>query len=188
MKEVFIVSAFRTPIGGFMGSLSTLSAPRLATFPIQKSFQSADLNPELIDSVYLGNVLSANLGQAPARQASIFSGIPVQTDVTGVNKVCSSGMKATILGAQQIQLGLENIVLTGGMESMSNTPHYNYFRTAHKYGDVQTIDGILKDGLWDVYNDFHMGNAAELCARKYQLSRELAIASLAIEQASCLVK
>ena len=120
----------------------------------------------------MGNVLSANVGQSPARQAAIFAGIPDTTDATTINKVCASGMKATMIGAQQIQLGLSQAVITGGMESMSNVPHYNYLRKGHKYGDVTLVDGMIKDGLWDVYNDYHMGSAAELCARTYKLSRE----------------
>jgi acetyl-CoA C-acetyltransferase len=172
MKDVFIVSAFRTPIGGFMGSLASEAAPRLATYPIRKIFESLHLDPGVIDSVYFGNVLSANLGQAPARQAAIFSGIPDTIDATTINKVCSSGMKSATIGAQQIQLGLEDLVLVGGMESMSNVPHYNYLRSGTKYGHVSLTDGLLKDGLWDVYNDFHMGSAAELCAREYKITRE----------------
>ncbi len=172
MKEVFIVSAKRTPVGGLMGNLSSLSATQLGAIAVKEVYTSAGLDPILIDEVYLGNVLSANLGQAPARQAAIFAGIPDSVDATTINKVCSSGLKATIIGAQQIQLGLSGIVLTGGMESMSNTPHYNYIRKGHKYGHAQLIDGMIKDGLWDVYHNFHMGSAAELAARKYNLSRE----------------
>lgn len=172
MKEVFIVSVFRTPIGGFMGSLSSESAPQLASDVIRKTFESLQLDASNVDAVYIGNVLSAGLGQAPARQAAIFGGIPASVDATTINKVCSSGMKSAMIGAQQIQLGLENLVLVGGMESMSQVPHYNYLRTANKYGHVTLTDGLLKDGLWDVYNDFHMGSLAELCAREYNISRE----------------
>ncbi len=155
-----------------MGSLAHLSATQLGAIAVEAAYTAAGIDPALIDEVYLGNVLSANLGQAPARQAAIFAGIPDATDATTINKVCSSGLKATAIGAQQIQLGLSGIVLTGGMESMSNSPHYSYMRKGHKYGHTQLIDGMIKDGLWDVYKDFHMGNAAELAARKYQLSRE----------------
>jgi acetyl-CoA C-acetyltransferase len=172
MKEVFIVSAFRTPIGGFMGSLSSESAPKLTSHLIRTTFESLQLDPSSVDAVYIGNVLSAGLGQAPARQAAIFGGIPASVDATTINKVCSSGMKSAMIGAQQIQLGLEDLVLVGGMESMSQVPHYSYLRTANKYGHVTLTDGLLKDGLWDVYNDFHMGSAAELCAREYNISRE----------------
>lgn len=172
MKEVFIIAAKRTPVGGFMGSLSGFTAPQLGAQAIQNTYESIQLAPEYIDSVYMGNVLSAGLGQSPARQAAIFSGIPVDKDATTVNKVCASGMKAAMLGAQQIQLGLENIVMTGGMESMSNVPHYAYLRQGKKLGDVALTDGLIKDGLWDVYNDFHMGSAAELGVKKYGHTRQ----------------
>ncbi|NIF05996.1 acetyl-CoA C-acyltransferase [Chryseobacterium sp. Tr-659] len=172
MKEVFIVAAKRTPIGGFMGSLSGFSAPQLGAITIQDVYESVHLAPENIDSVYMGNVLSAGIGQSPARQAAIFSKIPVDKDATTVNKVCASGMKATMIGAQQIQLGLEHIVMTGGMESMSNVPHYAYLRQGKKLGDTSLTDGLIKDGLWDVYNDFHMGSAAELGVKKYGLTRQ----------------
>jgi acetyl-CoA C-acetyltransferase len=126
----------------------------------------------LIDSVYMGNVLSANLGQSPARQAAIFADIPPAKDATTVNKVCAAGMKAAIIGAQQIQLGLEDLVVTGGMESMSNVPHYTMLRRGNKLGDAVLTDGMIKDGLWDVYHNFHMGSAAELGVSKYKLTRE----------------
>lgn len=172
MKEVFIIAAKRTPVGGFMGSLSGFTAPQLGAQAIQNTYESIQLAPEYIDSVYMGNVLSAGLGQSPARQAAIFSGIPVDKDATTVNKVCASGMKAAMIGAQQIQLGLENIVMTGGMESMSNVPHYAYLRQGKKLGDAAFTDGLIKDGLWDVYNDFHMGSAAELGVKKYGHTRQ----------------
>lgn len=172
MKEVFIVSAKRTPIGGLMGRLSTLSATRLGAEAIRAACTAAGTDPAHIDEVYMGNVLSAGVGQAPARQAAVFAGIPYETDAVTVNKVCASGMKATAFGAQQIQLGLSDLVVTGGMESMSNTPHYGYIRTPHKYGHATLTDGMIKDGLWDVYHDYHMGSAAELCAREYGLTRE----------------
>lgn len=172
MKEVFIVAAKRTPVGGFMGSLSGFTAPQLGAIAIKNSFESLGLTPEHIDSVYMGDVLSAGLGQSPARQAAIFAGIPVDKDATTINKVCASGMKAAMIGAQQIQLGLENIVMTGGMESMSNVPHYVKLRQGNKLGDTSLTDGLIKDGLWDVYNDFHMGSAAELGVKKYGLTRQ----------------
>lgn len=172
MKEIFIIAAKRTPIGGFMGSLSGFSAPQLGAMTIQKTYESALISPENIDSVYMGNVLSAGVGQSPARQSAIFSKIPVDKDATTINKVCASGMKATMIGAQQIQLGLENLVMTGGMESMSNVPHYHYLRKGQKLGDTQFTDGLIKDGLWDVYHDFHMGSAAELGVKKYNLTRQ----------------
>ncbi|MDI9340771.1 MAG: acetyl-CoA C-acyltransferase [Sediminibacterium sp.] len=172
MKEVFIVSAKRTPIGGFLGHLSGASATELGAVAIRNAYHLIGLNPAHIDSVYMGNVLSANLGQSPARQASKLAGIPDRVDCTTVNKVCAAGMKAVIIGAQQIQLGLENLVVAGGMESMSNAPHYVMFRKQTKLGSETLTDGLLKDGLTDVYNGFHMGNAAEMCVRKYNISRQ----------------
>ncbi|RLJ32367.1 acetyl-CoA C-acetyltransferase [Chryseobacterium sp. 7] len=172
MKEVFIVSAKRTPVGGFMGSLSGFTAPQLGALAIQNAYESIGLAPEHIDSVYMGNVLSAGLGQSPARQAAIFAKIPVDKDATTINKVCASGMKSAMIGAQQIQLGLDDLVMTGGMESMSNVPHYVKIRQGTKLGDTNLTDGVIKDGLWDVYNNFHMGSAAELGVKKYGLSRQ----------------
>lgn len=172
MKEVFIISAKRTPIGGFLGNFAEVSATDLGAAAIRGTIENVNIDPKDIDSVYMGNVLSANLGQSPARQASKFAGIPDETDCTTVNKVCAAGMKATILGTQQIQLGLENMVITGGMESMSNVPHYTNKRKINKLGNEILIDGLLRDGLTDVYNNFHMGNAAELCVEKYKLTRE----------------
>jgi acetyl-CoA C-acetyltransferase len=171
MKEVFIVSAKRTPIGGFLGMLSSLSATELGAIAIKETCAAAGIDVRDIDSVYMGNVLSANLGQAPARQAAKFAGVPNEVDCTTINKVCSAGLKATIIGAQQIQLGLEDLVVAGGMESMSNVPHYANLRKTTKLGNESLVDGLIKDGLTDVYNNFHMGNAAELCAAKYNLSR-----------------
>ncbi|WP_160138311.1 acetyl-CoA C-acyltransferase [Chryseobacterium sp. c4a] len=172
MKEAFIMAAKRTPIGGFMGSLSSFTAPQLGAIAIQDTYESVSVSPANIESVYMGNVLSAGVGQSPARQAAIFSKIPVDKDATTVNKVCASGMKAAMIGAQQIQLGLENLVMTGGMESMSNVPHYNYLRQGRKLGDTTLVDGLIKDGLWDVYHNFHMGSAAELGVKKYGLTRQ----------------
>ena len=172
MKEAYIVSAKRTPIGGLLGNLSHLSATQLGALAIKNAYESIGLDPALIDSVYMGNVLSANLGQAPARQAAIFAGIPQEKDATTINKVCASGMKSAMIGAQQIQLGLEHLVMTGGMESMSNVPHYAMLRRGNKLGDMTLTDGMTKDGLWDVYHNFHMGSAAELGVKKFGLSRE----------------
>jgi acetyl-CoA C-acetyltransferase len=172
MNEVFIIAAKRTPVGGFLGSLSNFSATQLGAIVIKETYQSAGVEPDTICSVYMGNVLSANLGQSPARQASKFAGISDSTDCTTINKVCASGMKAIMLGAQQIQLGLEDLLVTGGMESMSNTPHYALVRKGIKLGNETFIDGLLKDGLTDVYHNYHMGNAAELCVKKYGLTRE----------------
>lgn len=171
MKEVFIVAAKRTPIGGFLGMLSSLSATELGAIAIKETCAAAGIDVRDIDSVYLGNVLSANLGQAPAMQAAKFAGVPDEVDCTTINKVCSSGLKAAIIGAQQIQLGLEDLIIAGGMESMSNVPHYANLRKTTKLGNESLVDGLLKDGLTDVYNNFHMGNAAELCAVKYNLTR-----------------
>ncbi|AZA85198.1 acetyl-CoA C-acyltransferase [Chryseobacterium lactis] len=172
MKDVFIIAAKRTPIGGFMGSLSGFTAPQLGALVIQDSYQGDAVSPDHINSVYMGNVLGAGVGQSPARQAAVFSKIPVDKDATTINKVCASGMKAAMIGAQQIQLGLENIVMTGGMESMSNVPHYAHLRHGKKLGDTTLIDGLIKDGLWDVYHDFHMGSAAELGVKKYGHTRQ----------------
>lgn len=172
MKEVYIVAAKRTPIGGFLGALSHISATRLGAIAIQSALQSRQIQPEWIQSVYMGNVLSANLGQAPARQASKFAGLPDNVESTTINKVCSSGMKATTIGAQQIQLGLEDMVVTGGMENMSQVPHYKNLRRITKLGNEELTDGLLKDGLTDVYHQYHMGVAAELCADTYHFSRE----------------
>lgn len=172
MKEVFIVAAKRTPVGGFMGILSGFTATQLGALAIQNAYESIGISPEHIDSVYMGNVLSAGLGQSPVRQAAIFAEIPVDKDATTINKVCASGMKSAMIGAQQIQLGLDQIVMTGGMESMSNVPHYVKIRQGTKLGDTHLTDGLIKDGLWDVYNDFHMGSAAELGVKKYGLTRK----------------
>lgn len=172
MKEVFIVSTKRTPIGSFLGKLNIHSATALGAIALKATYSAIDLDPTSIDAVYMGNVLSANLGQAPARQAAMFAGIPPEVESTTINKVCSSGIKAVSIAAQQIQLGLEHLVIAGGMESMSNAPHYTQLRKITKLGNEQFIDGLLKDGLTDVYNNFHMGNAAEMCVEKYQISRE----------------
>lgn len=172
MKPVYLVSAKRTPIGGLLGNLSHLSAPQLGALAIRSAYEHIGLAPAAIDSVYMGNVLSANLGQAPARQAAVFAGIPHEKDATTINKVCSSGLKAAMIATQQIQLGLEDTVVAGGMESMSNVPHYAMLRRGNKLGDMALTDGMTKDGLWDVYHNFHMGSAAELGVKKYGLSRE----------------
>jgi acetyl-CoA C-acetyltransferase len=173
MKEVYIISAKRTPIGGLLGNLSHLTAPQLGAHVLRSAHTEAGIDPREIDSVYLGNVLSANLGQLPARQAAIYAGIPHETEATTINKVCASGMKALMVGAQQIQLGLENVVLVGGMESMSNVPHYAMLRKPTKLGHAALTDGMLKDGLWDAYHDFHMGNAAEIGLRHFGFTREM---------------
>jgi len=172
MKEVVIVAATRTPIGSFGGSLATLSATQLGGIVIKSLIEKSGLKPEHIQEVYMGNVLSANVGQAPATQAAIFGGLPY-LPATTINKVCASGMKAIMLGAQSIALGENDIVLAGGMESMSNVPYYlDKARNGYRLGNGQITDGLLKDGLWDVYNDYHMGSAAELCATECNISRE----------------
>jgi acetyl-CoA C-acetyltransferase len=173
MKEVYIVSATRTPIGAFGGSLSSFSATQLGAIVIKEAVKRAGINPDQIQEVYMGNVLSANVGQAPVTQASINAGLPNTTPGTTINKVCASGMKAIMLGAQSIMLGDNDIVVAGGMESMSNVPYYlDKARNGYRLGHGQVIDGLVKDGLWDVYKDYHMGNAAELCASECKISRE----------------
>jgi acetyl-CoA C-acetyltransferase len=172
MKEVYIVSATRTPIGAFGGNLSALSATQLGAIVIKSAVEKSVLKVEHIQEVYMGNVMSANVGQAPATQAAIFAGLPY-LPATTVNKVCASGMKAIMLAAQSIALEQNDIVVAGGMESMSNVPYYlDKARNGYRLGNGQIIDGLVKDGLWDVYNDFHMGTAAELCALECHISRE----------------
>src|SRR5476651_580939 len=172
MREVVIVSATRTPIGSFGGSLASLSATQLGAIVIKAAVEKSGLKPEQIQEVYMGNVMSANIGQAPATQAAIFAGLPY-LPATTVNKVCASGMKAVMLAAQSIALGQNEVVLAGGMESMSNVPYYlDKARNGYRLGNGQIIDGLIKDGLWDVYNDYHMGSAAELCAVECKVSRE----------------
>lgn len=173
MKPVYIVSAKRTPIGGFLGSLQNYDAISLGAFAVTATLTQSNIPPSLIDEVYFGNVLSANVGQLPARQVSRMAGLLDKTDCTTINKVCSSGLKAAIIAAQQIQLGLSNLVMAGGTESMSNAPFYLPIRKQVKLGDEKLIDGILKDGLVDAYNKQHMGLAAELCAHEFSISREL---------------
>lgn len=172
MNEVYIISAVRTPIGSFGGSLSSLSASQLGAVAIKAAVERAGISPEQVQEVYMGNVLSANLGQAPATQAAKFAGLP-DVPATTINKVCASGTKAIMLAAQSIALGANDIVIAGGMESMSNVPYYlDKARNGYRLGNGQIIDGLVKDGLWDVYNDYHMGSAAELCASECNISRE----------------
>jgi len=171
MKEVVIVSALRTPIGSFGGSLSTFSATQLGGLAIKAAVEKAGIKPEDVQEVYMGNVLSANLGQAPATQAAKYAGLP-DLPATTINKVCASGTKAIMLAAQSIALGESDIIVAGGMESMSNVPFYlDKARTGYRLGHGQLTDGLVKDGLWDVYNDYHMGSAAELCAATCEISR-----------------
>jgi acetyl-CoA C-acetyltransferase len=172
MKEVVIVSAVRTPIGSFGGSLAQFSATQLGGFAIKAAIEKAGLKPEQIQEIYMGNVLSANLGQAPATQAAKFAGLP-DLPATTINKVCASGTKAIMLAAQSIANGDNEIIVAGGMESMSNVPYYlDKARNGYRLGHGQITDGLVKDGLWDVYNDYHMGSAAELCATACNISRE----------------
>ncbi len=173
MKEVYIVSAVRTPIGSFGGVLAGVPATQLGATAIKAALERAGIKPEQVNEVLMGNVLQANVGQAPATQASIFAGIPTNVPGTTINKVCASGMKAIMLGAQSIMLGDNDIVVAGGMENMSAVPYYlDKARNGYRLGHAQMIDGLVKDGLWDVYKDYHMGNAAELCATECKISRE----------------
>jgi len=173
MKEVYIVSAVRTPIGSFGGSLSSLTAIQLGSTAIKGALAKAKVDAKEVDEVFMGNVISANLGQAPARQASIGAGIGTNVPCTTINKVCASGMKAVMLGAQGIMLGLNDVVVAGGMESMSNIPYYlPKARYGYKYGNGELVDGLAKDGLWEVYNDFPMGNCADNTAKEMNISRE----------------
>lgn len=173
MKEVYIVSAVRTAMGAWGGALKDFSATQLGAAAIKGALERIGLNASEVNEVLMGSVMQANLGQAPARQAARFAGIPDNVPCTTVNKVCASGMKAVILGAQAIMLGDADVVVAGGMESMSNVPFYNAnLRWGSKYGNVTLIDGLAKDGLTDVYHNYPMGNAAELCAKECNISRE----------------
>ncbi len=172
MKEVVIVSVARTPIGSFMGSLSSIPAPKLGAVAIKGALNKIDLKPEMVEEVFMGNVVSAGLGQAPARQAAIFAGIPNTVPCTTVNKVCSSGMKSIMLAAQAIALGDAEIVVAGGMENMSSIPHYQHARKGSKFGPIKMEDGMQKDGLFDAYEHIPMGVCADECATEYQFSRE----------------
>ena len=173
MKEVVIVSAVRTPIGSFGGVLSSLSATQLGATAIKGAVTKAGIDASEVQEVFMGNVLQAGIGQAPARQASIYAGLGDQVPCTTVNKVCASGMKSIMLGAQSIALGQNAVVVAGGMESMSNVPYYlSKARTGYRLGDGKIQDGLVHDGLTDVYNEYHMGNAAELCAKECNISRE----------------
>jgi acetyl-CoA C-acetyltransferase len=172
-REVYIVSAVRTPIGSFGGALKDIPATRLGAIAIEGIIKQAGINPEIINEVLMGCVLQANLGQAPARQAAKLALLPDNIPCTTINKVCASGMKAIILGAQSILLGDNEVVIAGGMENMSSVPYYvPSMRWGNKYGNTLLIDGLNKDGLTDVYNDYAMGCAADLCASKYKISRE----------------
>jgi acetyl-CoA C-acetyltransferase len=171
-KEIVIVSMARTPIGSFLGALSTIPATKLGSIAIKGALNKINLNPALIDEVFMGNVLSAGLKQAPARQAAIFAGIPSTVPCTTVNKVCASGMKTVMLAAQAIQCGDAEIVVAGGMENMSLIPHYVAGRKGVKLGQIILEDGLLLDGLIDVYDEKHMGTCGDLCALEYNFTRE----------------
>jgi acetyl-CoA C-acetyltransferase len=171
-KRVVIVSAVRTPIGSFMGGLSTVTAPKLGAAAIKGALDKINLDPNLIDEVFMGNVVQAGVGQAPARQAAIFAGLNTSVACTTINKVCASGMKAVMLGAQAIQCGDAEIVVAGGMENMSMIPHYLNLRNGTKFGPATMIDGMQKDGLTDAYDNSAMGVCADLCATEYNFSRE----------------
>jgi len=171
-KEIYIVAAVRTPIGAFMGSLSTVPATQLGSVAIKGALEKAGLDGSLVNEVFMGNVLQAGVGQAPARQAALGAGLGQEIICTTVNKVCASGMKAIMLGAQSILAGDNEIVIAGGMENMSMTPHYLDGRNGTKFGNISMLDGITKDGLLDVYSKVPMGNCAELCAKEYNVTRE----------------
>lgn len=172
-KSVYIVGMARTPIGSLGGALASVTAPQLGATAIKEALNRAGVKPEQVQEVFMGNVVSAGIGQAPAQQASIFAGIPTDVPCTTVNKVCASGMKSIMLGAQSILTGDNDIVVAGGMESMSNIPYYlDKARSGYRLGNGNLADGILKDGLWDPYKDYHMGNAGELCSTTYNITRE----------------
>ena len=173
MKKVVITSAKRTPIGSFGGSLSSLSASQLGSIAIKGVLEDSRISPELIDEVIMGNVLTAGMGQAPARQAALFAGLPEKTECMTINKVCGSGLKTVMLAAQAIQTGNAEIIIAGGQESMSNTPYIlDKARNGYRLGNGEVIDSMVKDGLWDVYNNIHMGNCAEACAKEFKFTRE----------------
>lgn len=172
MKDVYIISAVRTPMGSFMGSLASVPAPKLGATAIKGALDKAGISADLVDEVFMGNVLQAGLGQAPARQAALFAGIGQEVPCTTVNKVCASGMKSISLGAQTIRSGDNEIVVVGGMENMSQVPHYLNGRNGVKLGDIKAKDGMVLDGLTDVYNRVHMGVCADKCATEKGISRE----------------
>lgn len=173
VREAVIVSACRTPIGSFMGSLSALPAPRLGAIVVAEAVTRAGVKPTDVQEVIMGNVLTAGEGQAPARQAALFAGLPESVECMTINKVCGSGLKAVTLAAQAIQLNDADVIVAGGMESMSNTPYLlEKVREGLRMGNAEIVDSMIKDGLWDVYNNFHMGNAAEICAKECAVPRE----------------
>lgn len=172
MKEIFIVSAARTPMGSFLGSLASVPATQLGAVAVKGALDKINLDPALVQEIYMGNVLQAGEGQAPARQVALGAGLSEETPATTINKVCASGMKAVMMAAQAIKAGDADIIVAGGMENMSSVPHYYNARQATKLGDVKMQDGMVTDGLTDVYNKVHMGVCAEKCAAEYHISRE----------------
>lgn len=172
MKEVFIVSAVRTPMGSFLGSLASVPATKLGSTAIKGALDKINLDPKHVQEVYMGNVLQAGEGQAPARQAAMGAGLSNETPATTINKVCASGMKAVMMAAQSIKAGDQEVIVAGGMENMSSVPHYYHARNATKLGDVKMQDGMVHDGLTDVYGKVHMGVCAEKCASEHGISRE----------------
>lgn len=172
MKEVFIVSAVRTPMGSFMGSLSTVPATKLGAAAVKGALDKINLDPKNVQEIYMGNVLQAGEGQAPARQVALGAGLSNETPSTTINKVCASGMKAVMMAAQSIKAGDVDVIVAGGMENMSMVPHYYNARNATKLGDIKMQDGMVLDGLTDVYNKVHMGVCAEKCATDYSITRE----------------
>lgn len=173
IQDAYILSAVRTPCGAFNGAFTTVSAPQLGAVAIKEALKRAEVPQDKIGHVYMGNVMQAAVGQAPARQASMFAGLPSSVEATTINKVCASGLKAVSIAAQQIQLGQEEAVVAGGMENMTRVPYYlNRASQQPAFGEQKLQDGLIKDGLWDVYNQIHMGNCAENTAKKYEISRQ----------------
>jgi acetyl-CoA C-acetyltransferase len=174
LREVVIVDGFRTPIGSFGGSMASISGPRLGAIVIAELVKRTGISPDIINEVIMGSVLTSGAGQAPARQATLFAGLPTTIECMTINKVCGSGLKSVMLASQAVSIGDADVIIAGGMESMSNVPYIlEKARNGYRMGHGQIIDGMIKDGLWDVYNDFHMGNAAELCAKEYSITREM---------------
>jgi acetyl-CoA C-acetyltransferase len=174
MKKVVITAAKRTPIGSFMGVLSSIPATKLGSIAIKNLIDTTNIDAELVDEVIMGNVLAAGLGQAPARQAAVYAGLPVKTECLTINKMCGSGLKAVMLAYQAIQLGDADVIIAGGMENMSAAPYLlTKARDGYRMGNGEIVDSMIKDGLWDVYNDIHMGNCAESCAKDFNFTREM---------------
>lgn len=172
-RDVVVCSIARTPVGKMGGALASLTAPKLGAHAISAAVARSGIDKKLFEEAYMGNVVSANIGQAPARQAVIYAGLELGTDCTTVNKVCASGMKAVMLSALSISSGYRDVVIAGGMESMSNIPYYlPGARTGYRLGNNSVVDGLVNDGLWDIYNNQHMGNCGETCAAKYSITRE----------------